>query len=56
MEYNIVEARDSYNLTIEVNKLIRQGWKPLGCAQMCKMTESVYNQDHLTFIQTMIKE
>jgi len=52
MEYDVVVADRAKKLVVEVNALIKVGWRPLGPAQM------VYHADRIRLVgfQTMVKE
>ena len=57
MQYTIVTVEEEYRvfekLEKEVNKLIREGWKPLGGISVMKPYESLYK---ICASQAMIKE
>jgi len=50
MRYRILEQRSAYRLSIEVNEMIEQGWRPQGGVAVDSqgMSES--------FLQAMVKE
>ena len=50
MKYKVVEKPFKYDLEMEVNKLIKEGWKPLG--GMSYSCVYVYGK---TYTQAMIK-
>ena len=58
MEYTVVADRGSIsyntNFVKAVNKLIKEGWKPLGPAQM--ICPNRHNPRELVFYQTMVKD
>ena len=52
MEYDVVIADRNKKLAIEVNALIKEGWRPLGAAQMAGWG----SRGKLRYCQTMVKD
>lgn len=64
MKYQLVVKNDHEDLVAEVNKLIDQGYKPLGGVVMSQVSEQGCNElkgesyliVHTTFAQAMVKD
>ncbi len=66
MEYTVVTAKDkagygdgrpensNFSLAGRVNKLIKEGWRPLGPAQMVEYLD--HNDTKIMYSQTMVKD
>ena len=50
-KYKIVEEQSKFSLEREVNKIIKEGWKPQGGLQIVRD-----NYEHERFFQAMVKE
>ena len=54
--YVICDSILSFDVEQQVNKLMNEGWKPLGNLIVAMQRDPVDEQEHLHFIQAMIKD